>query len=125
MSRSKPNRPDGRKHNGRKEGTIVKKQAKVTPAKLNKAKKERIAAYAVNAIIDEFVTEADFWRFCAKESKKSYNHLKLLLEYAYGKPEDQNRQVQAKNTPTIVFMNGDMAKKDETIDITHQEDSDE
>lgn len=127
MPKSKPNRPrpDGRSSNGRKPGTIVKKQPKMTPAKMNKAKLNRMSVYSVNAIIDEFGSEADFFKHLAKESKESYNHLKLLLEYAYGKPEDQNRQVQAKSAPTIVFMNGDGIKNDKTIDVTHVEEEDE
>lgn len=128
MGKSKPNRPDGRTHNGRKTGTVVRKQPKMTPARMNKAKKNRLSVYSVNSIIKEFGSEEEFTDFLAKESRGSFNHLKLLMDYAYGKPEDQNRQPPMKSTPTIVFVNqGNQqnSQNDDIIDVTHQEEEDE
>lgn len=125
MARSKPNqvRPDGRSSNGRKKGTIVKKQPPMTPAKMNKAKKNRLSIYSVNSIINEFGSEQEFTDFLAKQSRTSFNHLKQLMEYAYGKAEHQERHVEKKETPSIVFINQSQSKKDnneETIDITYE-----
>lgn len=132
MPRQKPNKPredkskpDGRSTNGRKPGTVVRKQPKMTPAKMNKAKKNRLSVYSVNSIIHEFGSEEEFTNFLAKEARGSFNHLKLLMDYAYGKPEDQNRQVDRKQTPTIVFVNNDNAKGERTIEVNHQEEEDE
>lgn len=129
MPRQKPNKPrvkpDGRTTNGRKEGTVVKKQPKMTPANMNKAKKNRLSIYSVNSIINEFGSEEEFTNFLAKEARDSFNHLKLLMDYAYGKPEDQSRHVEKKQTPTIVFVNNDTSKNEQTIEIQHQDEEDE
>lgn len=127
MARSKPNKvkPDGRSSNGRKQGTVVKKQPKMTPAKMNKAKKNRLSVYSVNSIINEFGSEQEFTDFLAKEARRSFNHLKQLMEYAYGKAEHQDRHVEKKETPNIVFINQNQSKKDDnenTIDISYEDD---
>ena len=130
MPKQKPNKPrlgkpDGRTTNGRKPGTVVKKQPKMTPAKMNKAKKDRLSVYSVNSIIHEFGSEEEFTNFLAKEARGSFNHLKLLMDYAYGRPEDQNRHVEKKQAPTIVFVNNDNQKGEQTIEVSHQESEDE
>lgn len=118
---------DGRKHNGRKPGTKVKKsEPKLTPAKLNKAKKERIKLYAINAIREEFGSEQDFFKHLSREAKKSYNHLKLLMEYSYGKPEDYQHQTPPKQAPIINFYgSAPLPQPDTTIDVDYDEEDSE
>jgi len=79
---------DGRKNNGRSKGETYKKST--TPkVYTNKAKKERITAYAVNAMKDIFGSEKEAFQDLAEKAKEgSFPHMKLFLEYAYGKPED-------------------------------------
>ncbi len=114
---------DGRKNNGRKPGTKVSRsQPKLTPAKLNKAKKERMKLYSINAIRDVFGSEEMFFTHLATESKKSYNHLKLLMEYGYGKPENAHDIAPSKTTPIINFYGSpQIQQSDDTIDVTHEE----
>lgn len=122
-SRAKPNkpRPDGRKNNGRKPGTKIQKQAaKMTPAKLNKAKKERIKLYGINAIKEQYGSEEGFFKHLAEAARDSFPHLKLLMEYAYGKPEDYSHVAPKKQAPTIVFVNNGN-KEPETIEVGHEE----
>lgn len=112
---------DGRRNNGRKPGTQVQRsQKKLTPASLNKAKKTRMKLYSINAIIDEFGSEQEFFNFLAKQSKKSFNHLKLMMEYGYGKPDDGHQHAPQKQAPIINFY-GSAPQIDNTIDIDHDE----
>ena len=119
---------DGRRSNGRKPGTKVAnttKQKKLTRAGLTKVKKDRGKLMAINAIIDEFGSEMDFLRMVAKEARKNHSDRKMLMEYAYDKPEQNHTSGLAKtdNRPQIVFIQNGDPKKDETktIDIDHQE----
>lgn len=85
----KPN--DGRKNNGRKRGEKVNKPVKkvtATPGAINKAKKDRVHIYALNAMSKVFGSEEAAWESLAEKAKDSFPHLKLLFEYKYGKPED-------------------------------------
>ena len=115
---------DGRKNNGRKPGTKVRKtEKKLTPAKLNKAKKERITLYSINAIREEFGSEQEFFKHLAGQAKKSYNHLKLMMEYAYGKPEDYQHHSPQKQAPVINFYGNTPPplEPNNTIDVEHDE----
>ena len=82
---------DGRKNNGRKRGEKVNSPVKkimATPSALNKAKKDRVHIYALNAMKEVFGSEEKAWESLAEKAKDSFPHLKLLFEYKYGKPED-------------------------------------
>ena len=126
---SKDKTYDGRRSNGRKPGTKVTnttKQKKLTRAGLTKVKKDRGKLMAINAIIDEFGSEMDFLRMVAKEARKNHSDRKMLMEYAYDKPEQNHTSGLAKtdNRPQIVFIQNGEPKKEEpkTIDIDHEED---
>ena len=133
MARAKRNsanitKMDGRKNNGRKPGTKIQKtEKKLTPAKLNKAKKERVTLYSINAIREEFGSEQEFFKHLSAQAKKSYNHLKLLMEYAYGKPEDYTHHTPPKQAPVINFYGNTPPplQKDNTIDVDYEEDSED
>lgn len=80
---------DGRKNNGRKKGDNYKKPVVRGTSAMNKAKKERINKYAVNSMTSVFGSEKEAFESLAQLAKDgSFPHMKLLLEYAYGKPED-------------------------------------
>lgn len=112
---------DGRKNNGRKPGEkLVKNQAKLTPAKLNKAKRDRMTVYATNAIISTYGSEEAFWEMMAGKARKSFSHAKMVVEYAYGKPQDTVGAPTNNKAPTINFYNTKQPV-DETIDISHEE----
>ena len=92
MSRAKKNksqeikRTDGRKNNKRLEPKPISTIKKLPPARQNKAKRERISSYATNAMKEVFGSEKEAFKHLAELGKKNFTHMKLLMEYAYGKP---------------------------------------
>jgi len=71
---------DGRKNNGRKRGEKVNKPVKkvmATPSAMNKAKKDRVNIYALNAMKQVFGSEEAAWESLAEKAKDSFPHLKL------------------------------------------------
>ena len=128
MGKSKEiKRNDGRKYNRRLAPKPISTTDKlIPPAKTTKAKKERIASYAVSAMKEEFGSEKEFFKYLAKEARKSYNAMKLFLEYAYGKPSDRidsDPKGTSKKAPQITFnLNQSPQQLDSnTIDITPDE----
>jgi len=118
---------DGRKHNkGTESDKRVRKAPKLTPAKLNKAKRARMELYAINAIRERFGSEEAVFDFIADQAFKGKQYyMTKLLEYAYGDPRDIDRsQLKEESaTPKIVFINNQ--PKDDTIEIAHEEDSED
>ena len=119
---------DGRKHN---KGTPAKsrntKAPKLTPAKLNKAKRARMELYSVNAIREVFGSEENAFLFIAEKAKEGKQYyMTKLLEYAYGDPRDIDRaeMKEEHSTPKIVFVTNNKPK-DTTIEIDHEEDSED
>lgn len=115
---------DGRKKNGRKKGDVVKqRQAKMTVAKMNKAKRGREKVYAINAIREAYSSEEEFWLHVATQSKKSFSHMKLLMEYGYGSPKDGTDAPPPKSQPTINFYGSQppQVEQDNAIDVTHED----
>ena len=112
---------DGRKHN---KGTPAKvRNTKLTPAKLNKAKRRRMELYAINAIREKFGSEEGVFGFIAEQALKGKQYyMTKLLEYAYGDPRDIDRSQMKEetSTPKIVFINNQ--QKDNTIEIEHEQD---
>jgi hypothetical protein len=117
---------DGRKYNKRLPSKVKLKQSVTTkPAAMNQAKKDRVGKFAVNAIKKVYGSEAGAMEKLAELSGESFQHLKLLLEYAYGKA-GENIQEQAptrSNAPVINFFNTQLPEgdKEETIDIDSEE----
>jgi len=119
---------DGRNNNGQKKGDkqlrAIQKELKSLDSS-NKAKKDRITAQANSGIREVYGSEAEFWKFVAEQSKDSFNHLKFLSEYAFGKPGDNiGSSVNTKtDVPIINFFAGTQNDKlEDTIDITPEED---
>ena len=124
MSKSEEIKPtDGRKGNSRKKSIpklpVPDKERSNKPA-MNHAKKNRKKQYAKKAIKNIFGSEVNAFESLAKKAEEgSYNHMKLLLDFAYGEDEkDTSIKVQA---PIINFF-GDSIEgkkiKDKIIDIT-------
>ena len=118
---------DGRKGNSRKKSIpklpVPEKERSNKPA-LNTAKKNRKKLYAKKAIKNVFGSEVNAFESLAKKAEEgSYNHMKLLLDFAYGEEkETTTNKVQA---PTINFFgDSDIGKKvkDKIIDVTPKED---
>ena len=113
---------DGRKNNSRKKSIPIQKppigERSNKPA-LNKAKRNRRKAYAKKAIKNVFGSEVNMFESLAKAAKNgSYNHMKLLTDFAY---EEEKEQVVTNNAPVINFYgSNDIEKtvKEKIIDIT-------
>ena len=117
---------DGRKHNkGVKKGS--RGSSKLTPAKLNKAKRARMELYAINAIREKFGSEEAVFEFIAEQALKGKQYyMTKLLDYAYGDPRDIDRSQlkEESKTPKIVFVNQN-APKEEIQEIEYEEDSED
>jgi hypothetical protein len=66
-----------------------------------KAKELQLSTYAKDAIKAKFGSEQAFWEHIAGQSMESLPHLKLLVEYAYGKPDNM---VKPENDVTFRIM---------------------
>lgn len=77
---------DGRKNNG---GHSTKPVRKDDKRLVTKAEETKVSAYATDAIIEEYGSVEAFWEFIAGESRASKDHLKMLIEYAFGKAPDK------------------------------------
>jgi len=107
---------DGRQNNGRKKGQ-KNTPIEATPRRLNKAKKERISLYAINSMRSIFGSEKEAFESLAEKAKDgSFPHFKLLLEYAYGKPEDLVSGDIKKGTTFNIqnIFTGSQPKEDDT-----------
>lgn len=118
---------DGRKNNGRKKGESVNKPVKkimATPSSMNKAKKDRINIYALNAMKQVFGSEEAAWESLAEKAKESFPHLKLLFEYKYGKPgeplSDESKPKLNINIKNL-FANNKEESDNDIIDITDED----
>lgn len=114
---------DGRKHNqGTKKRNRKPAVQKLTPAKYNKAKLDRIPIHAINAIKEVYGSEEEFFVHLAQDAKDNFQSKKLLMEYAYGKPDSVERSHgKADKAPQITFIDN-RKMVDDTIDVEHSED---
>jgi hypothetical protein len=118
---------DGRNHNGAKRGDKQLRAIENDLKGLNadtKAKQNRNAVYATNAIREVFGSETDFWVHVAEKSKDSFNHMKILTEYAFGKPSDGSSNGNSNNKldiPVINFFSTGPKQVDDVIDVTPDE----
>lgn len=65
-------------HGGKRKGAGRKK----------KADEDRIKTLSINALSDVFGSEEEAFNHIATQAKESFPHLKLLMEYGYGKPKE-------------------------------------
>jgi len=128
MARAKRNnsteivKTDGRRNNTKLPAKPLSTKDKLLPAVSNKAKKERISSYAVSAMKKVFGSEEEAFENLARLGKDNFNQMKLLLEYAYGKPSDSINEKGTVNkiqAPVINFFNPTTEDKEDIIDITN------
>jgi hypothetical protein len=122
---------DGRKHNKRLPAKVqIEGSPTSKPARLNSAKKAAVSKYSINAMKDVFGSEQEALRSLAKFAKEgSLGHMKLLLEYGFGKPEDVERgSGTTKITAPVINFYGSN-NNERTIDVDaediEEEESDE
>lgn len=120
---------DGRKNNKRLppkvqlDGPVTSK-----PARINEAKKKQISNYAVNAMKKVFGSEQEAMETLAEFGKKgSLGHMKLLMEYGFGKPNEMNDNGGGKKnvSPVINFYNNAPQLEDNNIIDIEAEDVEE
>ena len=124
MSNSQEIKPtDGRKGNSRKKSIPklpIPEKERSNKHAMNTAKKNRRKQYAKKAIKNVFGREVNAFESLAKKAEEgSYNHMKLLMDFAYGDDKETvNNKVQA---PVINFF-GDSVEgkkiKEKIIDVT-------
>jgi len=93
---------DGRKNNKGVKGN--------NGGRKTKAEELKVSAYAMGAIKRKYGSIDLFWDHIAEQSIDSKDHLKHLLEYAYGKPSqhvDVTSDGEAFPTPTIIIPQGE------------------
>lgn len=130
MARNKSNNiksTDGRKNNKRLPPKVqLNGMPTSKPPRVNDAKKKQISNYAVNAMNKVFGSQQEAMETLAKYGKEgSLGHMKLLMEYAFGKPNEMNDNGGGNKTvaPVINFYNTPQIEE-KTIDIDHEEDDD-
>jgi len=107
---------DGRRNNKRLPKKVVLKDSPTKyPAKMNQAKKNQVKDYSVKAIKKVFGSEEKAMEMLAEQSKESFQHLKLLLEYAYGKAGEQPDEVKKINNAPIINFFGELPQAQEDI----------
>lgn len=110
---------DGRKHNKRLPPKVQLEGSPTSkPARLNSAKKAAVSRYSVNAMKEVFGSEQEALKSLAQFAKEgSLGHMKLLLEYGFGKPEDIERgSGTTKITAPVINFYGNN-NEEKTIDI--------
>lgn len=70
---------DKRKNNG---------GARKGAGRKKKDEEDRIRDLSINALSDVFGSEEEAFKHIAKKAKESFPHLKLIIEYGYGKPKE-------------------------------------
>lgn len=54
-----------------------------------KRDEEKVIKLGMDAIVEVYGSQEDFFIHLATNSKESFPHLKLLMEYVYGKPKEK------------------------------------
>ena len=117
---------DGRKNNKRLPAKVqLNGPVSSKPARINEAKKKKISNYAVNAMKKVFGSEQEAMETLAEFGKKgSLGHMKLLMEYGFGKPNEMNDTGNSNKSvaPVINFYNNPpQIEQNKTIDIDAEE----
>tara|TARA_Y100000592_G_C5415278_1_gene290264 strand:- start:240 stop:569 length:330 start_codon:yes stop_codon:yes gene_type:complete len=84
---------DGRVNNGAKKGEYRGQGRKP------KAEEQKVKRMCENAIIKVFGSVEKYYVHLAKQSKESFPHLKLLMEYYIGKPKENKEVVMEQIQP--------------------------
>ncbi len=70
---------DGRRFNG---------GARPGAGRKPKEDEDRIRTLSINALCEIYGSEENAFRYLGEKGKESFPHLRLLFEYAYGKPKE-------------------------------------
>lgn len=62
--------------------------ARIGAGRKPKADEDRIRTLSINSLAKVFGSEEEAFNHIANEAKVSFPHLKLLIEYGYGKPTE-------------------------------------
>ena len=81
-----------------------------------KAEEFRTFELGKAAIIKQFGTEAKFWEFIAENALESKDHLKMLIEYTYGKAPSEINVSGSLDTMTVPEWFRELSKDDEDED---------
>lgn len=54
-----------------------------------KAEEDRVRGLCIAAITDVYGSEEAGWKYIAEKSRESFPHLRMLMEYTYGKPKER------------------------------------
>ena len=110
---NKPKKVDGRANNG---GHSTKGRAGRPP----KVTEKKLRGIAVNAIKKVYGNEDKLWLEVAKQAKDSFPHMKMLLEFMYGKPKEQ-KELNVKSEVNIPIVNFLDKPEEDIIDITPED----
>ena len=126
MENNNKRKNDGRKYNKRKGRVkVIRNEGQLPAPRINKAKVDKAKKLAVKSIKDVFKSEDEIWKEIAKKAQEgSFNHLDMLMKYAYGKPgENKTSAPKSNKAPVIQFINqsNQDTSKEDVIDITHEE----
>ncbi len=83
---------DGRKNNG---------GARVGAGRKAKTEEEKVKKLSTNAIVKIYGSEQAFFEKLAEMAMSEFPALKLLMEYAYGKPTERKEEEQAFSPPIL------------------------
>jgi hypothetical protein len=112
MEEDKEKKVDGRKNNGAVKG-VYRGQGR--PPKIKEKETNKLT---LNALKKAFGSEEKAWIHIAQQAAKgNFNYAKMLWEYRYGKPkEQQDINVNTNiNIPVVDFA------KSKTIDVNYEE----
>lgn len=129
MSKSKEIKStDGRKYAKRlAPKPISTKDKQVKAPRSTKAKKDRVASYAISAMKEVFGSEKDAFIHMAELAKKNFSQMQLLMQYAYGRPNDKvgGESAGRRNSQPVINFNlnspSEPKQIDNTFDIIHEE----
>jgi len=129
MSKSKEIKStDGRKYAKRlAPKPISTKDKQVKAPRSTKAKKDRVASYAISAMKEVFGSEKDAFIHMAELAKKNFSQMQLLMQYAYGRPNDKvgGESAGRRNSQPVINFNLNSTPEpkqiDNTFDIIHEE----
>ena len=76
---------------------------RVNSGRKPKIDEQKLIALGKGAIIAEYSSEDKFWKHIAKQSKDSTAHLKMILEYVYGKPKETQELTINKEEPLFII----------------------
>ena len=121
MEEQEKKKKDGRANNGALKG-VYRGQGRPP-----KAREKKLGNYALGAMKKVFGSEQEAMETLAEFGKKgSLAHMKFLMEYGFGKPNEMNEDGGGKKTiaPVINFYNTPQIEE-HTIDVDHTEEDDD